>query len=272
MKACAACPTGPGDRLAVLVENNVLTPGNVCAGEAPLLLGVNGPELAGLLDETGRPNIACLLDVGHLKVSCRTMGRSLEEDFRLLTPYIRALHLHDNDGLKDNHGPMRPDSEVRDLPWGGIRPDAALIVEAQNLDRAQLTRQAAMVHEWTGPMTPTAEHLPVMEPDLGGHELAYVSDCIRSGWISSQGSYVRRFEAALPISSPCPMPWPPPTAPRPCIWPLAALGIGPGDEVLVPDLTFAASANTVLHVGARPVLVDVSPNTGPWTRPRPKRP
>ncbi len=42
---------------------------------------------------------------------------------------------------------------------------------------------------------------------------------------------------------------------------LAALGIGEGDEVIVPDFTFAASANTVIHVGARPVLVDVDPDT-----------
>jgi perosamine synthetase len=42
---------------------------------------------------------------------------------------------------------------------------------------------------------------------------------------------------------------------------LAALGIGEGDEVIVPDFTFAASANSVIHVGARPVLVDVDPDT-----------
>src|SRR6476620_1373173 len=42
---------------------------------------------------------------------------------------------------------------------------------------------------------------------------------------------------------------------------LAALRIGEGDEVIVPDFTFAASANAVIHVGAQPVLVDVEPNT-----------
>lgn len=104
--------------------------------------------------------------------------------------------------------------------------------------------------------------LPLMEPSLGGNELKYVSDCITSGWISSQGEYVRRFEqqfaeflghdskclavsngtAALHLA-------------------LVAYGIGPGDEVIVPDLTFAATANVVLHCGATPVCADVDPET-----------
>jgi perosamine synthetase len=100
--------------------------------------------------------------------------------------------------------------------------------------------------------------LPVMEPMLGGNELKYVSDCITSNWISSQGSYVRSFEKhfadflaidhALTTTS----------CTTALHLALIALGIGPGDEVIVPDLTFAASANVVLHAGATPVFVDVS--------------
>ena len=105
--------------------------------------------------------------------------------------------------------------------------------------------------------------LPVMEPSLGGNELKYVSDCIASGWISSQGQYVRRFEEAfsrfhgvdhaLTVSN----------GTTALHLALVALGIGPGDEVIVPDLTFAASANVVLHCGATPVLADVCRDT--WT-------
>ncbi len=105
--------------------------------------------------------------------------------------------------------------------------------------------------------------LPVMEPSLGGNELKYVSDCIVSGWISSQGHYVGKFEEAfcqfLAVENSL------------CVsngttalhLALAALGIGPGDEVIVPDLTFAASANVVIHLGATPVLADVTRDT--WT-------
>lgn len=105
--------------------------------------------------------------------------------------------------------------------------------------------------------------LPVMEPSLGGNELKYVTDCIASGWISSQGHYITRFEKAfgehhgglhsLCVSSGT-------TALHVA---LVALGIGPGDEVLVPDLTFAATANVVIHCGATPVIVDVEEST--WT-------
>ncbi len=103
--------------------------------------------------------------------------------------------------------------------------------------------------------------LPVYEPDLGGNELAYVSDCIRSGWVSSLGEYVQRFEegfarfcgvehavsvangtAALHLA-------------------LVALGIGPGDEVLIPTLTFVATANAVGYTGATPVFVDSERST-----------
>ena len=105
--------------------------------------------------------------------------------------------------------------------------------------------------------------LPVMEPSLGGNELKYASDCITSGWISSQGEYVGRFEKAfcefgdaqhsLCVSS----------GTTALHLALVALGIGPGDEVIVPNLTFAATANVVMHCGARPVFADVSRAT--WT-------
>jgi perosamine synthetase len=105
--------------------------------------------------------------------------------------------------------------------------------------------------------------LPVMEPSLGGNELKYVSDCIASNWISSQGKYVTAFEEAfrnfvgsghaLCVSS----------GTTALHLALAALEIGNGDEVIMPDLTFAATANVVIHLGGVPVLADVSRKT--WT-------
>jgi perosamine synthetase len=101
--------------------------------------------------------------------------------------------------------------------------------------------------------------IPAAEPDLDGNELAYVVDCMKSGWISSQGTYVSAFENAfaryvgvehaVSVSN----------GTVALQLALVALGIGQGDEVLVPDLTFAATLNAVLHVGATPVVVDVHP-------------
>jgi perosamine synthetase len=97
---------------------------------------------------------------------------------------------------------------------------------------------------------------PVLEPDLGSLEERYVTEAIRSGWVSSIGPFVERFERSF--AERCGV--------TDCIGlangtvalhlALVARGIGPGDEVIVPDLTFAATAAAVVHAGATPVLVD----------------
>jgi perosamine synthetase len=101
----------------------------------------------------------------------------------------------------------------------------------------------------------------VMQPYLGGNELKYVTDCITSNWISSQGKYVTQFEKE--ISKLC--------GGGDCIATsngttalhlgLEALGIGKGDEVIVPSFTFGASVNAIIHAGAVPVIVDIDPET-----------
>lgn len=105
------------------------------------------------------------------------------------------------------------------------------------------------------------KRIPVAAPDLSGNEEKYVVDAIRSSWISSTGPYVDRFERefagvagterALAVAN------------GTVALHLALLGldIGPGDEVLVPSLTYIATANAVRYVGAEPVFVDVDPDT-----------
>ncbi|MCC6399950.1 MAG: aminotransferase class I/II-fold pyridoxal phosphate-dependent enzyme [Flavobacteriales bacterium] len=105
--------------------------------------------------------------------------------------------------------------------------------------------------------------IQVMAPQLDGNELNYVTDCLRTGWISSQGAYVKRFETGF--AERCAMPHALAVSNGTVAIHLAlvALGIGEGDEVIVPDLTFAASINTIIHAGATPVIADVHPVT--WT-------
>src|SRR5574340_694646 len=99
--------------------------------------------------------------------------------------------------------------------------------------------------------------IPVCEPVLDGREMEYVKDCLATNWISSAGKYIRLFEEKF--SQYCGMPWG--VACSNCTTGLhmsmLALGIGPGDEVIIPDFTLIVSANTVIQTGARPVLVDV---------------
>jgi len=105
--------------------------------------------------------------------------------------------------------------------------------------------------------------LPVTTPSLSGNELKYVIDCIETVWISSQGDYIDKFQdafaayhgggEALSTSS----------GTTALHLALVALGIGVGDEVIVPNISFGASANVVIHAGAKPVFVDIDPET--WT-------
>ncbi len=106
-------------------------------------------------------------------------------------------------------------------------------------------------------------YIHVAGPVINGNEETYVLDALRTGWISGSGKYVDRFEAefaafcgtkyaiavfngtvALHVA-------------------MVALEIQPGDEIIVPDLTYIASANAATYCGAKPVFADVDPHT--WT-------
>lgn len=108
---------------------------------------------------------------------------------------------------------------------------------------------------------PEAAFLPVAEPDLSHAEMRNLFDAFLSTWISSTGDYIRSFEARFAARTQMDHGVATSNGTVSLHLALAALGIGEGDEVIVPDFTFAASANTVIHVGARPVLVDVDPDT-----------
>ncbi len=103
--------------------------------------------------------------------------------------------------------------------------------------------------------------IPIAEPLFDGNELKYLTDCIETGWISSIGSYVTRFETEFASYIGCKYGVAVHTGTAALHLALAALRVGPGDEVIIPDLTFAATANAVLYTGARPVLVDVEKDT-----------
>jgi len=98
-------------------------------------------------------------------------------------------------------------------------------------------------------------------PVIGEEEIAEVVDSLRSGWIGT-GPKVRCFEEALADYIDVPHCRCLSSCTAALILSLQVLGIGPGDEVLVPAMTFVASANAVEHAGATPILVDSVPGTG----------
>lgn len=103
--------------------------------------------------------------------------------------------------------------------------------------------------------------IPLVKPYLGKNASRYVNDCLDSGWISSQGKYVRMFEErfagyigtkyALAVSN----------GTSALHLALLGLGIKKGDKVSVPNLTFAATINTILYTGATPEIIGTDVNT-----------
>ncbi len=109
------------------------------------------------------------------------------------------------------------------------------------------------------PASPVPDRIPLAEPCLTGNARRYLLDCLDTGWVSSAGPYVERFERALARYLGLPHAVATASGTAALHLALRAAGIGPGHEVLVPTLTFIATANAVAYTGARPVLVDVEP-------------
>ena len=105
--------------------------------------------------------------------------------------------------------------------------------------------------------------IPVFAPWLSENARRYVLDCLDTGWISSLGEYVSRFEREFARFCEAEHAVAASNGTTALHLALVTVGVKPGDEVLVPDLTFVATANCVTYTGATPVLVDADPRT--WT-------
>lgn len=123
-----------------------------------------------------------------------------------------------------------------------------------------LTARRAMLSEQVeNPLS--GKMIPLSEPEFGGNEWKYVKECLDSGWVSSAGAFVNRFErqvaayvgakhavavvngtSALHVA-------------------LKVVGLQPDEEVLAPNLTFVAPVNTIRYCQAHPVLIDANPRT-----------
>lgn len=102
--------------------------------------------------------------------------------------------------------------------------------------------------------------IPVYEPDLSGREREYVIDCVDSTWISSNGKYIDLFEGAVAEYTGIENAVAVFNGTVALHLAMQCLGIGPGDEVLVPTFTYIASVNSILTAGATPVLVESRPD------------
>jgi perosamine synthetase len=110
---------------------------------------------------------------------------------------------------------------------------------------------------------PSARRIPVCEPYLGGREAEYVLDCLKTNWISSTGKYLTQFEQSFARYCGSLHGVATTSGTTALHLAVAAAGLGPGAEVIMPTFTIAATVFAALYAGATPVLVDVDPDT--WT-------
>lgn len=98
-------------------------------------------------------------------------------------------------------------------------------------------------------------------PSISAREAFYTWDAARQGWNHQWNGYLSRFEKAFAAYVGLPHALPTSSCTGALHIALTALGIGPGDEVIVPDITWVATANAVLYVGATPIFADVEPDS-----------
>jgi perosamine synthetase len=117
--------------------------------------------------------------------------------------------------------------------------------------------------EYGAPGAPApAGFIPLSVPEIRGNEWAYVRECLDTGWVSSVGSYVERFESEMATAAGTRFAVATVNGTAALHTALLVAGVRPDDEVLVSTLTFIAPANAVRYVGAWPVFIDAEPVTG----------
>jgi len=106
----------------------------------------------------------------------------------------------------------------------------------------------------------TSEFIPLIEPEIRGNEWEYVRECLETGWVSSAGAFVDRFEHLVAQQCGCEHAVATVNGTSALHVALLVAGVQPDDEVLVSTLTFIAPVNAIRYVGAWPVFVDSEPN------------
>lgn len=103
--------------------------------------------------------------------------------------------------------------------------------------------------------------IPTAGPSISAFEVAFVNDAVKTGWNSNHSDYYNKFSTVFGEYVGAKYVIPTDSCTSALHLGLWALGIGPGDEVIVPDLTWVATANAVKYVGAKPIFADIDPTT-----------
>ena len=181
--------------------------------------------------------------------TCLVVGDDQSVEGEVSLDDIRAA-LHDGSAIADATLAWYRSSD----PLLPLRNDVAREARLRVVTDAEGRLAGVQVDRSTGPVQ-------VARPHITRHEFRRLLDAFLSGWISSKGPQVHAFEQAFSRFVGVPHGVAVTNGTVALHLALVALGIGPGDEVIVPDLTFAATINAVLHCGATPVIVDIDRRT-----------
>jgi len=173
-------------------------------------------------------------------------------ELRVLASNVRAIRFYRGLGFVER--------DRVPMVWEGTADSRTLVESATVAPDAFDDELVAMVYA-PAPRTSFDAMILTSGPSISAAEVTYTLDAARSGWMRNWSGYIDRFEAAFAeyigvahaIST------------SSCTGALhiamLALGIGPGDEVIVPDMTWVATAKAVQYVGATPVFADIQPDT-----------
>jgi perosamine synthetase len=195
--------------------------------------------------------------LGLMSNALRKLEETIDLEFspisltlQVLESNDRAVRFYQNAGyslLSKQNLTWKRSSNSEALVSGEPKDDAFLLMKKNS--------------DLSGSLIPT--QILTAGPSLSPREVSYVADAAATGWNTKHSDYLTRFENEFAeyVGSKHAM------ATSSCTGALhlalLALGIGPGDEVLVPEVTWVASASAVRYVGAKPIFVDVDPAT--WT-------
>lgn len=130
------CEYAEKNNLPLLIENNVVTTQNLVNGRNDLLLGATADELLQMLNEVNSPLLGLLVDMGHLKVTAKSLGFDRETFLTSLCKNVKAYHFSDNDGVADEH--LEFDEKAWFLPYLAGLTEAVMILETRKTQIAKI--------------------------------------------------------------------------------------------------------------------------------------
>lgn len=130
--------------VGLLIENNVIVRKLALTKGEDILLLTTDTEILRFMKDVNDSNVGLLLDTGHLNVSAHTLGFDRMSFIDKVAPYIKAIHVHDNDGATDAHQPIEPTSWVLDILRKPEFAALPLVIEAKFESTTELCRHV----EW----------------------------------------------------------------------------------------------------------------------------